>query len=291
MSQPPPEEQSGGLGCYGLALQGVDQAADLLRSVPSDAPALRVVLADAPSPGLPPTAEQERFGPDAARFHLPGGGHVEVDRTTSTATFSFPNLGPVDHHHLVHPFMATSCATVSRWHGRDVFHAGSFVVDGQAWGVLGDKGRGKSTLMAWLASRDVPVLADDLLVLDGERVLRGPRCLDLRTDAALALGVGEDLGVVGARARARVPLSEAPPSAPLAGWVLPEWGEKVACQAVPVAERLARLHGNQALRVPTADAARFFRYAGLPTLALSRPRDWRTADAAGDALLDAVTHT
>lgn len=49
-----------------------------------------------------------------------------------------------------------------RLHGRMLLHAGVVGVDAGAVAILADKGQGKSTLVAALASRGVPVLADDV---------------------------------------------------------------------------------------------------------------------------------
>jgi hypothetical protein len=50
--------------------------------------------------------------------------------------------------------------------GRPVLHAGGVILGGRAIGLLGDTGRGKSTLVASFASARVAVLSDDGLVLD-----------------------------------------------------------------------------------------------------------------------------
>lgn len=277
------------IGCYGLRLTGVEAGAHLLGAVPESWPELRLTCRDDPEGARVRAGDPEHLDERTGRFRLPGGGDVTVDRASSTAVYTFPTAGPVDHRHLIHPFMATTCAAVNRWLGRDGFHAGAFVWNGGAWAVLGDKGQGKSTLLALLAQQGVPVLADDLLVLDGGQALRGPGCIDLRQDAAVALGgAGEDLGVVGARARARLALPVPPGQAPLRGWIFPEWAPEISVTSMPAARRLPGLYRNLSLRLPPPRPERFLAYAGMPTYVLSRPRSWDAAGAASAALLESL---
>ena len=66
-------------------------------------------------------------------------------------------------------------AVFARWRGLETLHGGAFVDDrGGAWAVLGDRGAGKSSLLAALALAGHEVVADDLLVLDGGDCFAGP---------------------------------------------------------------------------------------------------------------------
>ena len=130
---------------------------------------------------------------------------------------------------------------MSRWLGREGFHGGGIVVDGGVWAVLGDKTAGKSTTLAWLARAGVGVVSDDVLIVDGETVLAGPRSIDLREEAAERLGTGELIGRVGARDRWRVTLAPIAAELPLRGWITLEWGEAVAVEPIRGAERLRAL--------------------------------------------------
>jgi hypothetical protein len=266
-----------------LTLEGVAGAAALLKAVPAAAPVLTVELR---SPAV--DVDVEHVSPDSAAFRLQGGGSVLVERASGTATLRMPHAETVSHEHIVHPFLSTSVAVMSRWHGRDVFHAGAFVTERGAWAILGDKGQGKSTLLAQMALRGQIVLSDDLVAVHGGQVLCGPRCIDLRADAAIELAQGEDLGVVGARHRARLRLGTAPDAVPLRGWVALEWGDRVQVRRVDVKDRLPALLGSLALRMPPPSAPAFLRYAALPFLRMARPRDWSAADEAVDALVQAV---
>jgi hypothetical protein len=151
--------------------------------------------------------------------------------------------------------------------------------------VLGDKGAGKSSTLAWLAGAGHDVLTDDILLVEGGTAYAGPRCIDLREEPAERLGLGEDLGVVGARRRFRHLLPPCPPTAPLRGWILPRWGDDLGIRAVPAAARVPLVVGGLALRVAPVDAAAFLDLATLPVLELHRPQRWDSLEPAADLLV------
>lgn len=267
-----------GPGAYGLALPDLTGAARLLPAAEADWPVLTVRRRSGAAPvAVPGVAETH------ATLRLQGGGRVRVDRVGLTATFTHP---VVDDEALVHPYLAGAAAVVSRWLNRDAFHAGGFVVASGAWAILGDKEHGKSTMLAWLTQQGVPLLTDDLLVVDDGRALAGPRCVDLRGEAARQLGIGEDAGVLGARQRFRVVTPPTAASVPLRGWILPTWGEDLRAVPVPPARRLPTLLHHLALRVPPTNPSRLLDYAALPFVELRRPRRWDLLHAATELLLE-----
>lgn len=276
-------EQAPARGAYGIALQGIPAAGELLGPAAADWPVLRVEQRVAP--------HHSRIVPhwddDVARFNLPGGGKVEVDRATMVAAFELPT--PAADQHIVHPFLAGAAAMVSRWHGREALHGAVFMVGDGAWAVLGEKGSGKSSTLGWLARQGIGVVTDDLVVIEGDTVLAGPACIDLRGDAAGLLGLGKHLGVVGARERWRAVVAPAPARVPLAGWILPTWGDSVDVEVVPARDRLPWLLGNLTLRA-VVDPITFLDLARLPTFALRRPPRWDSIDPAMNRLLEVLGH-
>lgn len=268
-------------GAYGIALEGIPAAAALLGPAGPAWPTLHIEQQVSPRHDpVVPYWDDER-----ALFNVAGGGSVEVDRATMAVTFDLPSRAPDPH--IVHPFLAGSAAIVSRWLGRETLHGGVFEIDGGAWAVLGDKGSGKSSTLGWLARRDFTVATDDLVVIDDGTVLAGPACIDLRGDAAGHLGLGEHLGVVGARERWRALVPPAPPRLPLAGWILPQWADAVDVAVVPPRDRLPLLLGNLTLRA-VVDPVTFLDLARLPTLALRRPQRWDSVDPAMSHLLEVI---
>ncbi|MGI9119790.1 MAG: hypothetical protein ACR2G7_06680 [Acidimicrobiales bacterium] len=72
-----------------------------------------------------------------------------VERETRTARFCLE--GQPDRYRLAHPCLTAAASIFAWWDGRVALHAGGFVVDGTAWGLMGAQEAGKSTTMAWPA--------------------------------------------------------------------------------------------------------------------------------------------
>ena len=97
---------------------------------------------------------------------------------------------------------------------------------------------GKSTLLATLAARRLPVLADDLVVTDGYQAFCGPRTIDLRQPLP---GTTGPLTSARAASRWRLSLPPLPVAVPLGGWIYLRWHTEVAMAAVPASDLVARL--------------------------------------------------
>jgi hypothetical protein len=268
-------------GCYGFRLEGIQPAPELLVDAPADWPSLTV--RHLPPDGSGPAVDV--VGPDRAQLPL-HDGWVTVDRVPPQVTFRLPSPPPPDD--LVHPYLAPAAALAARWAGRESFHAGAVVADGGAWIVLGDKEAGKSTTIADLALHDHMVLADDLAVIDGDAVLAGPRCVDLRETASAQLGAGEPLGFVGVRERWRLELPPVPASVPLRGWITLAWDDDVAIDVVEGAERMLALVPFRSVRIAPEAAEVLMHLASYPVLRLRRPRRWDSLAPARERLLQAI---
>jgi hypothetical protein len=271
-------------GAYGTTITGLNGAHHLMRPVHPGWPTLNVhvVHLDVVQP-----VAREQLTDRAATYRLATNGFVRVDRATGDCTLGFPpgtsSPGAAE---LLHPYLCLPLATIRHWSGSDVFHAGGFVVDGAAWLVPGMKGAGKSTLLATLATLGVPVLADDLAVVHDGDVFAGPACIDLRDDAARALGVGVDLGVVGSRRRWRVELPPTPIRVPLAGWLELDWDDDVGLRPLPVDKRVQMLLANVALRPAPPRPTELLALASLPGYTLVRPPDVGQLRSVARRLLD-----
>jgi hypothetical protein len=176
----------------------------------------------------------------------------------------------------------------THWLGRESFHGGAFFADGGVWAVLGGKGDGKSTLLAALSLCGVPIVADDVLVLDRGTALAGPRSIDLRRDAAENLHAGAPIGRVGLRDRWRMSLGPIDPELPLRGWVLLRWSDSVDVQPIRGARRLELLLPHRGLRVAPNDAEMVMNLSARPVLMMQRPPLWKDLQRASEALLDAL---
>lgn len=277
------EPTAGRSGAYGLRLSGVDAALRLLVAAGEDWPAFELVASVG---GARPEVQWVRR--DSALLRLQAGGQVEIDRLRGRAVFTLPERpGAAE---LVHPYLASAAGIAAHWMGRESFHAGAIALDGGAWAVLGDKGEGKSSLLALLALQGHCIVSDDVLVLDGRGgVLAGPRTIDLRAEAAARLDCGEPLGVVGLRERWRLTLPATRPVLPLRGFVTLAWGEGPAVSRVPPAGRLGRLIDQRLTALlPPPDPRALIELGTLPMLELRRPREWDAAADAASRLLEAL---
>jgi energy-coupling factor transporter ATP-binding protein EcfA2 len=155
---------------------------------------------------------------------------------------------------------------------REAWHAGGFVdAAGRGWLVAGPKESGKSTLLAAMALLDIPVIADDMLVLEGDRCLAGPRLVDLRPGAR-GLAPPDRLTPV-RDSRLRLDLEPVAPSVPLAGIVALSWAQDIAVESVGGADRLRTIR-PLALPPPLGPTpSRLLDHAARPVLLVRRPKD------------------
>lgn len=259
-------------GAYGLRLGGVEAPPGQLIEAPPHWPPIELRLSVAPNA----PEGREYVNGDSAKLAIRSGGTVVIQRTPERATFVMRTTPTPSA--LVHPHLASVAAVSSYWNGRESLHAGAFVADGGVWGLLGDKGAGKSSMLAMLAQRDTAVVCDDVLVLDKATAFAGPRSIDLRADAARALGLGSSLGVVGDRERWRVPLGPIEPELPFRGWVTLRWAQKETVRELRGSQRLHELLRHVALRVPRREPIALVELSSLPMLELSRPPAWCSTD-------------
>jgi hypothetical protein len=268
-------------GAYGFRLEGTEVARSLLMPVPPAWPTLSLQVRLGFDDGGP-----DRIGDDDARLRT-HGGQLCMHRRSGEVAFTVRRRPSPDA--LVHPHLAPVAAVAARWLGRESFHAGAVVVGEGAWAVLGEKGSGKSSLLAGLALDGHAILADDLLVIDEQlRVLAGPRAIDLRASGAHRLGVGEPLGVIGTRERYRMKLGPVDAVVPLRGFIKLAWGDGLTVTPVPPAWRPPALASSRTIRLAPRDPGLLVELSGLPMLELRRPREWGRAADAADRLLDTL---
>lgn len=272
------------LGAYGFRLVPLDRRIHLpgLIHVPEDAD--EVVLSwrqgETLDDGLEVRDDRVTI---AARGHLT----MEVTRLPPHVEVRLPD--PPNPEALVHPLATTPLAVLARWRGNPSLHAGAFLSDRGAYVLCGHRQAGKSTTLAMLAQRGLPIVADDLVVIDGSDVLSAPACVDLRGDAALRFPEARFLGTIGARDRYRMSTPAAPARVPLRGLFLLEWGTDPEPEVEPlsVRERAAAMHGfDYAAFVGLPPGEVLLELLALPMWRLKRARSWSSAEAAVGKLLD-----
>lgn len=277
-------------GAYGFRVEGIEGADPLLLAAEASSPTLSVRFVE--DPALPEASGDDgaestvSFRGGDAIIDVGASGIVEIQRDPTVATYRL-SAAP-DPRAIVHPYLGWAASIAARWLGREVFHAGAFVDGPRAWGVLGARTAGKSSLLAWLHTRGRSIVADDLLVLGDGAAFAGPRSLDLREEAATTLRIGEPLGRVSTRDRWRVAVKPVAWRTPLAGFVFLAWSDRRSVTTITGRDRLTRLAAHLTIPEIPADPVALFELATLPALELARPRDWGAIDGAGEALLEAI---
>jgi hypothetical protein len=232
---------------------------------PSQAPVLSIEVQQA-SPDFAPSL----LDGAVADLALQGGGRLRARNGEHAVRFSVPELPPDAE--LLHPYLAPAAALVWQWAGQEALHGGAVKVAAGVVLVFGAKEAGKSTLLAWLARElGLPVLADDLAVIENGSVLAGPRSIDLREPVDAETSGRGGVAVRGG-ARTRVHLPPAELSAPVAGSVLLRWDSRVAIEAVPPAERIALLAAQRTYPPLLGDPTALLELASHPMFLLTRPR-------------------
>jgi len=275
-----PRTSSRSLGAYGLRIQGAG-GAEALVPASEDWPAVELSVEVGEL-----DADVEHLDDERARIRLRTGGWVEIERDPGRAHFVVP--AALTSAELVHPFLAPVATVLSYWHGRESLHGGGIALGGSVWGVVGGRHGGKSSLLAALAARGVDVVSDDVLVVEQGRVFAGPRTVDLREDAAAALGLGDDIGVAGTRRRWRLALRQLDRDLSLGGWVFTEWADEMELRRLPASETFVRLAGNRSISAPPRDPSVFLQLSALPAWELRRPRSWSAMPEALELLLEVL---
>ena len=272
-------------GAYGFRIVASDSGVVLpgLVDVPADAAVAHVSWDVGPIPDDFVEIDDERVD-----LSVPDIVAIGVERASGRVTIRLPDAPTPEA--IVHPMLTTPLAFLARWRGHACLHAGAILHEGEAVVVCGSQGAGKSTTLATLAARGMPVVTEDLVVLDGWHVLSGPHCVDLRGDAAERFPDARYLGTIGRRERFRLLTPPAPFRVPLRGVFLLDWsadGAAPTAQPLGLGERLALIHAYDyagVLGIPRP--ATLLELAEVPMWRLSRPRDLSTADRALDLLLE-----
>lgn len=258
-------------GAYGFKITGDSVDSKLYNPVEDDRPTITIKQRSL-------SRETYKNVTEDGHIEIPliGGGAAIMERGNGTGILELPNRLTPDE--LAHPYLAPVASVFADWLGHTVLHAGIVHIEGKAWGVVGEREAGKSTLMAGLALAGLPIGADDLMVINGSTVFSGPRTLDLREGAANYLKEGRGLGVIGMRERWRLDLEDAEPSLPLGGFIFPSWGDDITITSCPLAKRLDTFVNGRSVQIDPMDPQAAMRLARYPALNFVRPKDWSLFD-------------
>jgi hypothetical protein len=246
---------------------------------PEGTPEFEIHVEIGDSETTPSTLHQE-----SADLLLIGGGRLRLERGSGHAYFTLPRR-PSDEE-LLHPYLAPAAALFWQWSGREALHAGAFAAGEGAVLILGDKEAGKSTTLGWLARQaNVPVLTDDLAVMDGRTVLAGPRTIDLRVTGDEGQSPGH---LVRNGERDRILTSEVAYGLPLVGIAVLDWGPRLDYSSIGLSERFdiidrhRTFHGHGLPPNPTA----MLELGSVPIVYARRPHDIRELPTFGRGLID-----
>jgi hypothetical protein len=184
---------------------------------------------------------------------------------------------------LVHPVLGRMLPLLAEARGIDALHGGLLLGADGAWAVLGARESGKSSLLAQCHRLGAQVASDDIIVLEGNHCLAGPRCIDLREEPARRLGPGTP---VRGRSKQRILLPPAPAETELAGVIHLGWGSALELVPLPPSERLARLATQRAQEGWPRDRVQVLDLAALPTFELRRPRDLGSLRDSAELLIE-----
>lgn len=257
-------------GAYGFRILDLESAGQHLHEVPENWPTLQIAFASSPSVGTVEAPGTIRIIDNRAELWLAEAGRITVLREPLTVRFE--TGVPLTPDAILHPFLGLPSAIAAWWLGRVSLHGGAFMHGGYAWGLLGDREAGKSATLAHLLQAGHTVLSDDILIVEGANLFAGPRSVDLRAASAPKLG-GEDLGVIGNRARWRLRPPSGPAQAPLGGFVSLKWADTMEMLPLPAEARLQLLITSSALRPTEEQSLSLLELASLPAWELSRPCD------------------
>jgi hypothetical protein len=265
------------LGAYGLRVHGLPHAEPWMQPQRSTAPPFTIHVEIGASSTSRSTLSQEE-----ADLSLIGGGRLKMVRGSPEANFTLPERPPDEE--LLHPYLAPAAALFWQWSGREAMHAGAIGLPIGAVLILGEKEAGKSTTLGWMA-RDaaVPVLTDDLAVLDGATVLAGPRSIDLRVPLMSKCEPGH---LVRNGERDRLRLAPSPDGLPLAGLVVLGWAPEVEFSTVPFRDRFEVIDRQRTFRSLEPNPTAILELASVPMVRAGRPQDLARLPEFGRSLLD-----
>jgi hypothetical protein len=274
---------AGDRGAYGFRLVPPESHEDLPDLIPQGPEAPEVALEWRLASVL---VERERvLDRERVSLGVRGGSGLEIRQKPASITFDLVEAPTPEA--LVHPLLTTPISVLARWRGDITLHAGAFWSDG-AWGVMGDREAGKSTMLATLAAHGRPIVADDLLVIDRGTVRSGPACVDLRPDMAERMGTARFMGNVADRPRFRLGTEPAPSTGPLKGFFVLGWHDRPAVELSPISagERVQLLYRQEYIGLlGPADPQRVLDLVELPAWRLLRPRDWAATDEAVERMV------
>jgi hypothetical protein len=273
-------------GAYGLRLAFPEEAEPCADLVPVDGSAPRVSVTWRHAS---PLADLELISDDRIVLSSRARSGVVVTRRPPSVELHLSE--PVGLAALVHPLLTVPLSIFARWRGDVTIHAGAFETAKGAWGVIGGRAAGKSSMLGLLSQRGHPIVADDLLAIENGAVWAGPNCIDLRPDAVERFPAAVSIGEVTGRRRFRLSTPRGRPKVPLQGlFLLGWWAEpRVELERLAPREIVPLLFRQEYIGLlGWSDETEVLDLAALPAWRVQRPRDWAAAQQTVDRVLEAT---
>lgn len=280
------------VGAYGLALPTDLFPAARLNALRPDAERWTVTrrpidAASDPHRGDPigdvPVLGESEVDADTAWVQV-AGTKLEIDRASRSARLlARPDVSP---ERFVHPCLAPLAIAAAHWQKRVPLHASAVIVDGQAWGILAERGDGKTTTVAALDQAGHGVITDDLLVVDADlQAHAGPRCVDLRASSTELFPGAVRVDDYPSRERYRLTPGPVPATVPLAGFIRLLWSEhRLGLTPISPGDRIPLIGSAISMGGPLANPGLVLDLAALPCFALERPRGLDSLQASVEAI-------
>lgn len=171
---------------------------------------------------------------------------------------------------LLHPYLPPAASLIHAWAGMPCFHGAAVANEDVTFVLVGGPADGKSTTAAALASSNFDLLADDLVVLEGNRILPGPPILDRRPESHAIAPISGRSVRDGTRIRQVYPSSGLRPI--VSCFVHLEFGAAPRLSSLSHTQRLTRMAAQ--LYWPTLErsSARLLELVQHEHILLTRPR-------------------
>ncbi|GAC1658440.1 MAG: HPr kinase [Candidatus Dormibacteraceae bacterium] len=169
---------------YGLSVSSDLELPGLGALPPASTPA-DITLRTGDLSGLPPASESCSAIPEGVLLSYPWLGRVLIRSGEEMIADLAPGADP---DWILACLLGPALGAALAQRGELVLHASAVVHRGEAIAFAGPQGSGKSTLAASLVELGLELLTDDLLVVSGADVVRGPGELRLWPESAVALG-------------------------------------------------------------------------------------------------------
>ncbi|MBI4993959.1 hypothetical protein HZC33_03360 [Candidatus Wolfebacteria bacterium] len=171
---------------------------------------------------------------------------------------------------FIHPHIQFALPSLAQINQDFLFHSGAVIINGKLFGILGDRGAGKSSLLFEMFKNfNLEIFTDDVMLIRKNMVCIGPRLIGLRQSASEKF------------LKKQISLIEIPPmlysEIPIAGWFIIGWSDNLFLKSLSVKELSYELQRYDLLKKQRFVQINFeyYKYLSLfPAWKIFRPKKW-----------------